>query len=71
MLGTLWSMRHLSPANTTFLTVPVAAQPLAGRKGNDDVLLDEKRDAVLWTALREDRLGEYLQLHADARLLGG
>jgi hypothetical protein len=70
MLGLLWSMRHLRTGNTTFLTVPVAAQPLATQDGADYVLLDEQRDAELWTALRQDRLAEYLALHADARVLG-
>ena len=70
MLGTLWSMRHLRTSNTTFLTVPVAAQPLARQDGNDYVLLDEKQDAELWTALRQDRLAEYLALHDDAAVLG-
>lgn len=71
MLGTLWSMRHLRTANTTFLTVPVAANPLATQGGNDYVLLDDQADAVLWTALRQDRLAEYLTLHDDAAVLGG
>jgi len=70
MLGLLWSMRHLRTSNTTFLTVPVAAKPLATQNGTDYVLLDEQRDAELWAALREDRLAEYLALHADAAVLG-
>jgi LCP family protein required for cell wall assembly len=70
MLGTLWSMRHLRTGNTTFLTAPVAAKPLATEDGNDYVLLDEQADAQLWTALRQDRLAEYLALHKDAAVLG-
>jgi LCP family protein required for cell wall assembly len=70
MLSTLWSMRHLRTGNTTFLTVPVAARPLATQDGNDYVLLDEQRDQELWTALRQDRLAEYLTLHDDAQVLG-
>lgn len=70
MLGTLWTMRHLRTSNTTFLTVPVAAQPLASKDGSDYVLLDEQADAQLWAALREDRLAEYLALHDDAHVLG-
>jgi LCP family protein required for cell wall assembly len=70
MLGTLWSMRHLRTSNTTFLTVPVAARPLASQDGSDYVLLDEQADAQLWAALREDRLAEYLALHDDAHVLG-
>ena len=70
MLGTLWSMRHLRTSNTTFLTVPVAAKPLASQGGNDYVLLDEHRDAELWTALRQDRIAQYLALHDDAAVLG-
>jgi LCP family protein required for cell wall assembly len=66
MLGLLWSMRHLRTSNTTFLTVPVAAQPLATQDGTDYVLLDEAADGELWTALREDRLAEYVALHPDA-----
>ena len=71
MFGTLWSLRHLRTANTTFLTVPVAANPLATQAGNDYVLLDDRADALLWTALRQDRLAEYLTLHDDAAVLGG
>jgi LCP family protein required for cell wall assembly len=70
MIGTLWSMRHLRTSNTTFLTVPVAARPLATHDGIDYVLLDEQADQELWAALREDRLAEYLALHSDARVLG-
>jgi LCP family protein required for cell wall assembly len=70
MLGTLWSMRHLRTSNTTFLTVPVAARPLATQDGTDYVLLDEQRGEELWAALREDRLAEYLALHTDAEVLG-
>ena len=70
MVSLLWSMRHLRTTNTTFLTVPVAAQPLASQGGTDYVLLDEQRDEELWTALREDRLAEYLALHTDAAVLG-
>jgi LCP family protein required for cell wall assembly len=70
MLGTLWSMRHLRTSNTTFLTVPVAARPLASEGGADYVLLDKQADQELWAALREDRIGEYLALHADAAVLG-
>jgi len=66
MFGLLWSMRHLRTSNTTFLTVPVAANPLASQAGTDYVLLDQARDAELWTALRQDRLAEYVSLHADA-----
>lgn len=70
MLGTLWSMRHLRTTNTTFLTVPVAASPLATQDGTDYVILDESRGDELWAALREDRLEEYLQLNTDAEVLG-
>jgi LCP family protein required for cell wall assembly len=70
MLGLLWSMRHLRTANTTFLTVPVAASPLATQDGSDYVILDKPRDEELWTALREDRLMEYLALNADLEVLG-
>lgn len=66
MLGLLWSMRHLRTSNTTFMTAPVAARPLATQRGTDYVLLDKAGDAELWTALREDRLAEYVALHADA-----
>jgi LCP family protein required for cell wall assembly len=70
MLGTLWSMRHLRTSNTTFLTVPVALRPLATQAGNDYVLLDEQKDAELWSALRTDRIDDYLALHDDAAVLG-
>jgi len=35
------------------------------------VILDEQRGEELWTALREDRLREYVALHTDAAVLGG
>ena len=69
MFGLLWSMRHLRTSDTTFLTAPVAAKPLASQNGTDYVMLDEQRDQELWTALREDRLAEYLALHTDAEVL--
>jgi len=69
MVGTLWSMRHLRSSSTTFLTVPVAAKPLATQNGSDYVLLDEQADRKLWTALRRDQLAEYLALHGDAGVL--
>jgi LCP family protein required for cell wall assembly len=71
MFGLLWSMRHLRTSTTTFLTVPVAAEPLATQDGIDYVVLDEPRDQELWAALREDRLAEYLALNNDAAVLGG
>jgi LCP family protein required for cell wall assembly len=66
MLGMLWSMRHLRTTNTTFLTVPVAADPLVSVRGVDYVQLDAQRDAVLWTALRADQLAEYVSLTGPA-----
>jgi hypothetical protein len=71
MFGLLWSMRHLRTSNTTFLTVPVADKPLATQDGTDYVVLDETADQALWTALREDRLAEYLALNSDAAVLPG
>ena len=70
MFGLLWSMRRLRTTNTTFLTVPVAEKSLATKDGTDYVVLDKPRDDELWTALREDRLIEYLALHTDAEVLG-
>lgn len=70
MVGMLWSMRHLRTGNTTFLTVPVAAKPLASQDGVDYVLLDKARDEELWAALRDDQVGQYLALHTDAAVLG-
>lgn len=62
ILGTLWSLRHLSASTTTFLTVPVAAQPISTVKGVTYVRLDQHQDAALWQALRTDTIAEYLQL---------
>ena len=70
MLGTLWSMRHLRTGNTTFLTVPVTAEPLASQGQTDYVILDPAAGAELWGALRQDRLAEYLALNTDADVLG-
>jgi LCP family protein required for cell wall assembly len=70
MFGLLWSMRRMRTTNTTFLTVPVAASPLATQDGTDYVVLDEQHDAELWTALRQDRMVEYLALHTEAEVLG-
>jgi len=70
MLRLLWSMRHLRTTNTVFLTAPVRANALASQDGVDYVILDEQRDQELWTALREDRLAEYVALHTDAAVLG-
>jgi LCP family protein required for cell wall assembly len=69
MIGQLWSMRKLRTSNTTFLTVPVAARP-NGRVGGQDVInLDPAKDQELWTALRQDRIADYLALSADADVL--
>ncbi|MCW2856451.1 MAG: msrR [Marmoricola sp.] len=70
MFWTLWSMRHLRSTNTTFLTIPVAANPTVSVNGINEVLLDPTKDAVLWTALRQDRLTDYLALNgADVSVL--
>lgn len=69
MLGQVWSMRKLRTTNTTFLTVPVAAEPSAKVGGEDVVLLDEAKDRTLWDALRKDRLADYLALNPDADVL--
>lgn len=66
MFGTVWSMRHLRSSNTTFLTIPVAANPLVTVGGVDAVRLDPAKDEVFWTALRQDRLADYLSLHSGA-----
>lgn len=68
MLGTLFSMRHLRASNTTFLTVPVAAQPNVVVNGVDEIRLDPTRDAALWDALRRDQLGVYLTTNSDVVL---
>lgn len=69
MLGTLWSMRNLRSANTTFLTVPVADQPNIIVKGADAIQLDRAKDSLLWDALRRDRIADYLALNSDAAVL--
>lgn len=69
MLGTLWSMRNLRTANTTFLTVPVAARPNFRFAGTDAIRLDPAKDALLWDALRRDELAEYLALTSDVAVL--
>ncbi len=66
MFGTLWSMRSLRTSNTTFLTVPYAADPTVELNGIDYIRLDEEKDADLWQALRSDTLDEYLQLSGIA-----
>ncbi|MCX6396722.1 MAG: LCP family protein [Propionibacteriales bacterium] len=63
MFGTMFSMRGLRSATTTFLTVPTAGDPFAG--GNGAVLLDRARGEELFTALRSDKLAEYLALNKD------
>lgn len=69
MLGTLWSMRRLRTTNTTFLTVPVADQPFVGSGVNAGIRLDPAKDALLWDALRRDRIADYLLLNSDAAVL--
>jgi LCP family protein required for cell wall assembly len=66
MVGTLWSLRSLRTSNTTFLTVPVAKQPLFQDGGVDYVRLDKNNSADLWAALRADTLAEYLLLSGTA-----
>lgn len=69
MLGTLWSMRNLRTANTTFLTVPVADQPNIKVDGADAIQLDPAKDGPLWDALRRDRIADYLALNSDVEVL--
>ena len=69
MLGTLWSMRKLRTANTTFLTVPVATEPNITANGADAIQLDPARSKLLWDALRRDQIAEYLALNSDAAVL--
>ncbi len=69
MLGTLWSMRKLRTANTTFLTVPVADQPNITVDGVDAIQLDPSKDSLLWDALRRDKIAEYLALNQDVEVL--
>jgi LCP family protein required for cell wall assembly len=70
MFGTLWSMRHLRSSNSTFLTIPVAANPVVSVKGVDEIRLDPAKDALLWTALRTDQLAAYVALYGpDASVL--
>lgn len=69
-ISTAWSLRRLRTTNTTFLTVPVAADPFVTRGKQRLVRLDEPRDQQLWAALRTDTIGEYLQLTDDAAVLG-
>ena len=71
MLGTLWSLRHMRTSNTTFLTVPVAANPLASQYGFDYVVPDKARDSDLWQAVRDDRLADYLALGGGAQAAAG
>lgn len=66
MFGTLWSLRHLRTSNTTFLTVPVADEPNQVIDGADYIRLDDAEGAQLWQAVRDDRVGEYLQLSGIA-----
>jgi LCP family protein required for cell wall assembly len=69
MLGTLWSMRNLRSANTTFLTVPVADQPNITVDGLDAIQLDPAKDSLLWDALRRDKIADYLALNQDVEVL--
>lgn len=63
MFGQGWTMRGLRSTSTTFLTVPVAADPFSA--GRDKVVLDPERDAELFEALRADRIADYLALNKD------
>lgn len=63
MLSTLFSMRGLRSSSTTFLTIPTAEDAFAD--GPDSVLLDPARGEELFTALRSDKLAEYLALNKD------
>ncbi|HET6154402.1 MAG TPA: LCP family protein [Marmoricola sp.] len=69
MVGLLFSMRHLRSSNTTFLTVPVAANAEYTVDGQDAVRLDASGDAALWNALRQDRLAAYVATNTGANVL--
>lgn len=55
---TAWSLRGTTPRSTTFLTAPT-------RRTHSGLVLDHRRAAELWQALRSDRLGEYVALNRD------
>lgn len=64
MFSTLFSMRGLRSTSTSFLTVPVAADPFPN--STDAVQLDYgPRYTEMMDALRRDRIADYLRLNTD------
>ena len=66
MAGLAWSLRGLDDDEVAFLTVPVAG---LGWEGPQSVVhLDLAAGRRLWTAVREDRVADWLRAHPDVPL---
>jgi LCP family protein required for cell wall assembly len=63
-----WSMRGLRTSDVHFLNAPFGG--FGTRDGQSVVLLDRKRAAPLWEAVRDDRVAEYLATHETDGLKG-
>lgn len=63
MVKLMASLRNLRSANIDYLTVPVAG---FGREGDQSVVyLSQQGGDELWKAVRDDRLTEWSELHAN------
>lgn len=62
-------MRHIRPADVTFLTAPLAADWNHSIPGEGDVVyLDKEQCAQLWQALADDTVAEYAAAHEKDQL---
>lgn len=63
-----WSLRDLDASRTRFLTTPVAE---LGWEGAQSVVrLHERRGRALWQAVRNDRVGDWVDDNPDVELTG-
>ncbi|WP_418960273.1 LCP family protein [Streptomyces tritici] len=65
----LWNNRDVRPGRMVFMNAPVAGTGMI--KGQSVVLVDKKKSAELWAAMRNDRLADYVAGHRLDRLGSG
>lgn len=65
----LWSNREVRPGRMVFMNAPVTGTDMI--KGQSVVLVDKKKSAELWAAMRNDTLDDYVAGHRVDRLGSG
>ncbi|HEY9369452.1 LCP family protein [Streptomyces sp.] len=65
----MWSNRDVRPGRMVFMNAPVAGTDMI--KGQSVVLVDKKKSAELWAAMRNDTMDDYVAGHRVDRLGSG